>query len=136
MSFDPLSAAFELGKVAIEKIWPDPNKRAAEVLKLEELRQKGDLAELNAHVQLMLGQIEVNKVEAAHKSLLVAGARPFTLWVCGLALCYNTLLYPIIDIWLDMPIIDTSLLYPVLMGTLGLGGMRSWEKSKGVAREK
>ena len=61
MSFDPLSAAFDLGKTAIEKIWPDPRKRAAELRKLEELRQNGDLAHLNAHVQLMVGQLEVNR---------------------------------------------------------------------------
>jgi hypothetical protein len=84
---------------------------------------------------VQLAQIAVNKAEANHKSLFVAGGRPFIMWVCGIGLAYNTLLHPVLDIWLEMPTIDVSLLYPVLMGILGLGGMRSWEKSKGVARE-
>ena len=64
MNFDPLSAAFELGKTAIEKIWPDPTKRAEEVRKLEELRQSGDIEMMNAQIKLLLGQIEINKLDA------------------------------------------------------------------------
>jgi len=85
-SFDPLSAAFDLGKTAIERIWPDPIRRAEELRKLEELRQAGDLAKLNAHVQLMLGQLEVNKAEAQHKSIFVAGWRPAIGWVGAISL--------------------------------------------------
>lgn len=113
----------------LDRVIPDKNARAEAKEKLEEL----DLAN---EFQLVIGQLEINKVEAAHKSLFVAGARPFILWVCGVGLLYNTLLHPILDVWLDMPEVDASLLYPVITGVLGLGGMRSWEKSKGVAREK
>ena len=73
MSFDPLTAAFDLGKMAIKRIWRDPTEQAEEMRKLEELHQQGDLAALNAHVQLMLGQLEVNKAEAQHKSLFEIG---------------------------------------------------------------
>ena len=51
MSFDPISAAFDLGKVAIERIWPDPIRRAEEIRKLEELRQQGDLAQLKTAIK-------------------------------------------------------------------------------------
>jgi len=150
MSFDPLSAAFDLGKTAIEKIWPDPTKRAAELRKLEELRQNGDLAHLNAHVQLMLGQLEVNKIEAGHKSLFVAGWRPWIGWVGGMALAYQFVLYPllmwawvilqakaIIPVDIDMPpVLDTGALFSIVTAMLGIGAMRSHDKKNGVDTSK
>ena len=84
----------------------------------------------------MSAQIEVNKVEAAHKSLFVAGWRPAIGWICGFALLYSTIISPILGIWLEVPEVDTSLLTTVLMGMLGLGAMRTFEKTKGVSREK
>lgn len=156
MSFDPLSAAFELGKTAIEKIWPDPTKRAEELRKLEELRQHGDLAELNAHVQLMLGQLEVNKAEAQHKSVFVAGWRPAVGWVCAASLalafipkamvitlmwsyqCYLLfstftpapgVAFPLMPPFPDMGLTDVL---GILGGILGMGAMRSHDKRAGV----
>ena len=84
----------------------------------------------------MSAQIEVNKVEAAHKSLFVAGWRPAIGWICGLALLYSTIISPILGIWFTVPDVDTSLLTTVLMGMLGLGAMRTFEKTKGISREK
>ena len=136
MSLDPLTSIFDLGKSVVERIWPDANKRAEEMRKLEELKQGGELAKLDAHVKLLVGQLEINKVEAASKSLFVAGWRPFIGWICGLGLAYNVILSPFLDIWFDIPKVDVSALYPVLMGMLGIGGMRTVEKIKGVAREK
>jgi len=81
-------------------------------------------------------QIEVNKVEAAHKSLFVAGWRPACGWVCISALAYSTIISPILGIWFTVPEVDTSLLTTVLMGMLGLGAMRTFEKTKGVSRER
>lgn len=86
--------------------------------------------------ELLKGQLEVNKVEAAHKSLFVAGWRPAIGWICGIALLYSTILSPILDIWFTVPVVNTSLLQTVLMGMLGLGAMRSYEKTKGVQRER
>ena len=86
--------------------------------------------------ELAKGQLDVNKVEAAHKSLFVAGWRPAIGWVCALGLFYNVILANIIGIWVDVPEIDTTLLVPVMMGMLGLGAMRSYEKVQGVSREK
>ena len=93
------------------------------------------MAERHAQ-ELAQGQLEVNKVEAAHKSLFVAGWRPAIGRVCALGLFYNVILANIIGIWVDVPEIDTTLLVPVMMGMLGLGAMRSYEKVQGVSREK
>ncbi len=136
MSFDPLSAALELGTSVINKIWPDPTKQAEEQRRLLELYQKGDLAALQAEVQLLMGQMEVNKIEAAHDSIFVAGWRPFIGWVCGFGLLYNVILHPFFSSFFEMAEVNVELLYPVLLGMLGLGGMRSFEKLKGVSRDK
>jgi hypothetical protein len=89
------------------------------------------------HAQdLAKGQLEVNKVEAASKSLFVAGWRPAVGWSCCFALVYSTILSPILSIWFTVPPVDSSLLTTVLMGMLGLGALRSAEKIKNVAREK
>jgi len=94
------------------------------------------MAATQAHQQAM-GQVEVNKVEAAHRSVWVAGWRPFIGWTCGLGLFYNVLAHPIASIWYEMPVVDPDLLYPVMLGILGIGGMnvaaRTYEKVKGVA---
>jgi Tfp pilus assembly protein PilX len=81
-------------------------------------------------------QLEVNKVEAAHKNMFVAGWRPAIGWICGFALMYSTILSPILGIWFTVPPVDSSLLTTVLMGMLGLGAMRTVEKAKGVQRER
>ena len=93
------------------------------------------MAERHAQ-ELAKGQLDVNKVEAAHKSLFVSGWRPAIGWICGLALLYSTILAPILGIWFIVPPVDSSLLTSVLMGMLGLGAMRSYEKKNNVAREK
>ena len=86
--------------------------------------------------ELAKGQLTVNAVEAAHKSLFVAGWRPFVGWVSGIGLAYNVIISQILGIWFEVPTVDPSLLTPVLMGMLGMGAMRSYEKTKSVAREK
>jgi len=136
MSLDPISAALDLGTSVINKIWPDPVKQAEEQRKLQELAQDGDIARLNAQVKLLVGQLEINKTEAVHKSIFVAGWRPFIGWVCGVGLMYNVILSPLLGIWVEVPEVNPELLYPVLLGMLGLGFQRSFEKFKGVSREK
>ena len=93
------------------------------------------MAERHAQ-ELAKGQLEVNKVEAAHHSVFVSGWRPCIGWVCALGLLYNTIISNILGIWVEVPEIDTTLLVPVMMGMLGLGAMRSYEKVQGVSREK
>jgi hypothetical protein len=123
-----LAALPFVGKI-LDKVIPDKNARAEAQELLEAADQKGEL-------DLLKGQLEVNKVEAAHKSLFVAGWRPFIGWVCGIGLLYNILLSPFLDIWVEMPVVDPALLYPVLLGMLGLSTNRMVEKVKGVSREK
>ena len=142
MSFDPLSALFDLGKTAIDKIWPNPVEAAAELRKLKEMQQRGDLAELNAQVQLITGQLDINKIEAASKSIFVAGWRPFIGWVCGFGLAYAAIIEPLmrfiatmLDYTGEFPVIDTSITMQVLLGMLGLGMMRTREKEKGVHKD-
>ena len=109
---------------------------------IEDKDQKADLAHQIAtmsenHAQeLSKGQLEVNKIEAASKSLFVAGWRPAVGWSCCFALVYSTIFSPILSIWFTVPPVDSSLLTTVLMGMLGLGAMRSAEKIQKVSREK
>ena len=93
------------------------------------------LAERHA-AELAKGQMEISKVEAAHKSLFVAGWRPSIGWCCSLGLLYHVLIAPIAGIWVEVPEIDPSLLMTTMTGMLGLGAMRSYEKTRGVSREK
>jgi len=89
-----------------------------------------------------LAQIEVNKTEAAHKSVFVSGWRPFVGWTCGISLAYHFILAPLLQFSFalagyeqDLPNSDFSQLSTILMGLLGLGGLRTWEKMNGVARD-
>ena len=139
MSFDPLSAAFDLGKTLISTIWPDPAKQAEELRLLEELKQTGNLAELQARVSLLQGQMAINAKEAEHPSLFVAGWRPFVGWVCGSSLLYVGLLEPFLRFWAtifgftgDFPEIDTTTMIPVLLGMLGISHHRSEDKKNGT----
>ena len=88
-----------------------------------------------------LAQIEVNKAEAASGSIFKGGWRPFVGWVCGVAMLYHFLLQPIIvftlsaaGITFDLPEFDMGSLMTILMGLLGLGGLRSFEKHKGITK--
>lgn len=140
MSLDPLSALFDLGKTAIEKIWPDPSKRADELFRLEQLKQQGNLALMKAQVDLLLGQIEVNKIEAQSSSLFVSGWRPWAGWVGGVAFAYASIVEPIARFIAkvgygyqgNFPEINTELTIQVLLGMLGLGLMRSFDKKQGT----
>lgn len=128
MALDPITAGIGLVGKFVDKFVPD--KDLATKLKADAASQ-----EFAGELSLLVGQLEINKVEAAHKSLFVAGWRPFVGWVCGVGLLYNVLIQPIFDIWVDMPEINPDLLYPVLLGMLGMSGLRTYEKFKGVQRE-
>jgi len=108
----------------------------------KDLKAKIELELISGLKDIDIAQIEVNKQEARHKSLFVSGWRPFIGWSCGLALTYHAIIQPILEVicrafGLDFmfPEFDLTMLYPVLMGMLGLSASRSFEKSKGVARQ-
>ena len=99
------------------------------------------MAEKHAQ-ELAKGQLEINKAEAQHRSIFVAGWRPFIGWTCGIALCWHFVLAPVtvfLSAYIGMdipnlPSFDMASLMTVLMGMLGLGGLRSFEKYKGLTK--
>ena len=100
------------------------------------------LAEKQAQEQIV-EQIKTNQIEAAHQSMFVAGWRPAVGWVCALAMLLNFILIPFINLGMEfagqeirLDLIEMDTMMPVLLGMLGLGGMRSYEKARNVAREK
>jgi Holin of 3TMs, for gene-transfer release len=148
MSFDPATALFDLAKVAIEKVFPDPLKRAEQLERLEKLKQDGELAKMQAEVSLLLGQIEINKVEAAHPSIFVSGWRPFIGWTAGIALFMYYVPFALVSlvVWaiacyhagaiVDRPNLDISDLVGLIAAMLGVVVPRSIERVKGVAIER
>mgnify|MGYP003656839445 CR=1 FL=1 len=100
------------------------------------------LADKQANEQA-LAQIQVNTIEASHKSMFVAGWRPALGWVFALAMLMNFIIIPLVNFGLDLASIERQLdliemetMMPVLLGMLGLGGMRTAEKIKKVERNK
>lgn len=101
-------------------------------LRKKELVQAIHVKKLEGVQAMDAGQLAINQQEAAHKSIFVSGWRPFIGWICGLGLFYNVLLSPIMAVWFTMPNVNPADLYPVLLGMLGLGGLRTAEKFKNV----
>ena len=98
------------------------------------------LAEKQAHESAM-AQVSVNKEEAKHRSVFVSGWRPAVGWTCALALLYHYLLQPtaifiaaLMCKAVELPVFDMNSLLTVLMGLLGLGGLRTYEKIKNVSK--
>lgn len=127
MSFDPITAGIDLTKTIIDRLWPNKSEQ-----------ERVDLA---SAVSLVQGQIVINTEEAKSTSIFVAGWRPFIGWVCGIALAYTYFIYPIANWVLALyhpeitpPKLDNGgMLYELMLGMLGLGGLRTFEKYKGVA---
>ena len=89
------------------------------------------------HQDLMKAQIEVNKVEVSNSNLFVSGWRPFIGWTCGLGMFGNFITIPfanfvlaLLEINIVIPLVPLETMMPVLMGMLGLGAMRSYEKTR------
>ena len=129
MSLDPITAALDLGGKLIERVWQNPEDRAAAQLKLLELQRSGELA-----------QIAVNTEEARNPSLWVSGWRPGMGWVCVAACAWNWLLLPVARLVGDLAGVPITLapadlgeMLPVLMGMLGLGTLRTIERVNGKA---
>ena len=130
-----------IGPVAgiIDKLIPDPEAQAKAKLQMLELGQRGELAALDADVRLALGQMEINKAEAASLSLFKGGWRPMVGWTCCFGLVYEFLARPLLPFFATwaghevppLPPLDTATLMTLLMGMLGLGGMRSYERVSG-----
>ncbi len=113
-----------------------PDRAAAEKAKAEMEQQL-----VSAANQAALAQVEVNKIEAAHSSVFVAGWRPSIGWVCAAGLAWAFVLAPIaswalvvLGIKAELPAIHTDYLLELVLAMLGIGGLRTFEKLRGVAR--
>lgn len=153
MSVPIWDSLLNFGKTAIDKIWPDPIKRAEELRKLEELRQQGDLAKFEGHVQLLLKQAEINLADARSSNFWQAGWRPSIGWVGALALALmyipKAVMMTFVWSWQCIAILNgaadvSTVILPefpdlgvtdiigLLMSMLGVGAMRSYDKKNGI----
>jgi len=128
MALDPVSALFEIGGKVLDRVLPDPAQQAAAKLELMKLQQNGELTQI-------AGQMEINKVEAASSSIFVSGWRPAIGWICGAGFAVQFVIGPLAE-WgsslaghpVKFPTMDTGTMMPLLLGMLGLGGLRTAEK--------
>jgi len=124
----PIAQILNIGSQLIDKLIPDPAAQDAARLELLKLQQSGELAAMTA-------QTEINKAEASNPSVFVSGWRPAIGWVCALAMGYQYLARPLMVAFmpaLAFPGLDDNL-WQLIMGMLGLGGLRTFEKTQGVA---
>ena len=119
----------------IGRFLPEDKEAAAKAKREIEAELTKNLAQID------LAQLDINKAEGQHRSMFVAGWRPFIGWTCGVALAYTYVMQPILVFILaqsgylvQLPIMDLTVMMPVLPGLLGLGGLRSFEKFKGVSK--
>jgi Holin of 3TMs, for gene-transfer release len=126
MSILGIAEVADLATTVVNKIWPDKSEQ--------------EKAQIAAAVQIVQGQLDINKVEAASPSVFVSGWRPFIGWVCGSACAWNWIGLPIMKAAvvvagytaLNLQPADLSEMLPVLLGMLGLGTLRTVEKIKGT----
>lgn len=119
----------------LDKIFPDPKAAAEAKVKVMEMAQRGELAALDADVKLAMGQVEVNKAEAASGNAYASSWRPTIGYICAAGLGYNFLIYPMaswaVVVW-GLPVTPPPLvsdnLMELVMGMLGLAGLRTFEK--------
>ena len=130
---DPITVLLGLGGKVIDRLWPDPAQRDAAKLELLKLQQSGELT-------AMVEQLKINQAEAQHPSVFVSGWRPAIGWVCGLACAWNWIGLPVVKMGLaiygkplDLAPADLTEMLPILMGMLGLSGLRTIEKINGSA---
>ena len=102
--------------------------------KIMNQKEVNNLNEQEMAMRPDMAQIDVNKIEAASINWWIAGWRPAIGWTCCSALLYAKIIYPMFGHLINMMPIDDSSLTSILLALLGLGGMRTYEKVKGVNR--
>lgn len=127
-----LGPVLELGQSLLSRFFPDEKERAKAEADFLRMTFDGDLKQT-------LAQLEINAREAAHPNIFVSGWRPGVGWIGVVGFAYATLGHPILTWmstargWPPPPDLDTEVLTTVLYGLLGIGGLRTLEKVKGVA---
>jgi len=123
-----------LGKV-LDRAWPDPAAKAAAAQAIAELQQAGEFKRLDVELAQLQMQADINKAEAASGDPFASRWRPFIGWVCGVGFAWNFIGLPVARLLCDIagqPIsitpADMTEMMPVLLGLLGLGGLRTYEK--------
>lgn len=131
---------------AVGSIVESVGKIADDLFTSDEERLRAELDGYKAETERMSGQVEINKIEAAHQNLFVAGWRPAVGWCGVLAMFYQFVAYPLL-VWgwhamqaagwislglVEPPMLDTEALWVILTGILGLGAARTFEKTKGT----
>jgi len=138
--FTGIGSVFEFGSKVIDKLFPDKTEAERVKLELFKAQQAGDLAELTAQWDNAKAQAAVNQVEAGSTSLWTSGWRPAIGWCCAAALMFQYIARPLIQ-WGGivsghplplLPGIDNNL-WQLMLGMLGLGGLRTFERIKGKA---
>lgn len=128
-----LGSIFEIGKTLVERWMPDPEAKRQAELELMRMAADGELKQV-------IAQLEINAKEAAHPSIWVSGWRPFFGWIGGLGFLYATVAQPALvwygaaKGWPPPPDVNLDLLWVVVTGMLGIGGLRTFEKAKGVSK--
>jgi hypothetical protein len=128
-----LAPIFDIGKTLIERFLPDPEKRREAEMELIRMAADGELRQT-------LAQLEINAREAAHPSVWVSGWRPGFGWAGVAGFTYATILQPLlawgaaVKGWPAPPVLNLDLLWVVVTGLLGIGGLRSVEKIKGASK--
>ena len=130
-----ISSLFDVVGKVFDRVWPDPEKKAAAQLELMKMQQAGEFKEMETNLQLQLAQIGVNTEEAKSESLFKSGWRPAVGWACVSGLVYQLFLRPLLGWiainywhWTQPPSLEMETLMTLLFGILGLGAYRTYEK--------
>jgi hypothetical protein len=136
MSIDPITSVLNLGNTLIDRLIPDKTAAAQAKAQLVQMQVQGELNQFH-------DQLTVDAAEAQNQSTFVAGWRPAVGWVCAFAFGYAFIFQPFIVLLVtvfhleldktQLPTLDVSTMMPVLLGMLGLGAMRSFDKTQGTS---
>ena len=128
-----LAPLLEFGKNILGQFFPNEDERRKAEADFLKSAMDGELKQV-------IAQLQINAVEAAHPSIFVAGWRPFFGWAGGIGFIYSVMLQPMLSWysairgWPVPPTLNIDLLWVVITGMLGIGGMRTWEKNKGLTK--
>jgi hypothetical protein len=127
-----INAIIPLVSTVLDRLIPDNNAK-------EKVKQEIEKTLIANATQISLAQAETNKIEAAHRSVWVAGWRPCLGWISALSFLFMFILQPLAQwvcalLGLDviLPTFQTDVLMELTIALLGLAGLRSWEKAKGL----